>query len=693
MKTKELLPANTNIAPADKATAGDMMNAALRENMSGKRVLYHDGNILTKGSAFVHKRLVTEPGWTLNLGDRCVFSCAYCYENYDVWAHTRMKKVPGLDGCDHCGVVVRRKDAINKLRKQLQDEIPHAQRYPGTAEKTVVFTATHVDPAPNMTLAKESAEALKVIFENTDWDARVLSKSPLIREMANLVPEEFKHRMILGLSTGTLDDQLAQAIECKTPLVSMRIKALRWLQDNGYRTFGMICPNLPLEGDQEAYDKFSKEICGAIRVDRCEHVWAEVLNTRKYLGQDSTTATIQVLRDAGYKAEADTVERIFADGNEKAWDDYARKTFEAHTKNIPPDKLRFLQYPSKEAAPWWKGREAQGAILLKNDEPDVVAPACANGPGAFFDALQRITVPCTELGGQEIPECKPVLDDWCWEGDYGIIHGNRGVGKSFLVLAAAVAISGGGKCGPWQAHSALKTLYVDGEMPHGEIDKRLKGLGAGENLLVAHHDALFHHAEATFHLEDPQQQKDLTRFIHHNGVRVLILDNHSVLFPGLSANNDNDAWESIKQWFLELRRRKVCVILVGHNGANGELRGGTRKQDDASWVIRLDRPLAMKGDGARFISSFTKNRHAQCDPADVKWVFLTGKDGITRITAEPSPESELRKLVEAGETSATAIAKKLGVLKGTVAKWADAGVDAGWMKKEGKGNRIKYVKV
>lgn len=171
------------------------------ENMNGKPVLFHDGNILTKGSAFVHKRLVTEPGWTLNLGDRCVFGCSYCYENFDVWAHTRMKKVPGLDGRDHCGVVVRRADAVNKLKSQLLT-IPDAQRFPGTTEKTVAFTATHVDPAPNMTLARESAEALTVIIENTDWDVRVLSKSPLIREMAKLVPEKFKRRMILGLSTG-----------------------------------------------------------------------------------------------------------------------------------------------------------------------------------------------------------------------------------------------------------------------------------------------------------------------------------------------------------------------------------------------------------------------------------------------------------------------------------------------------------
>jgi len=52
--------------------------------------------------------------------------------------------------------------------------------------------------------------------------------------------------------------------------------ALHWLQDNGYRTLVMLCPSLP----QEDYDAFSRRISEAVRVDRCEHVWAEILNAR-----------------------------------------------------------------------------------------------------------------------------------------------------------------------------------------------------------------------------------------------------------------------------------------------------------------------------------------------------------------------------------------------------------------------------
>ena len=124
----------------------------------------------------------------------------------------------------------------------------------------------------------------------------VLSKSSLLPELAKLIPEKFKHRMIYGFSTGTLDDALCNSFEKGTPLVSKRIKSLHWLQDNGYRTFGMLCPILP----QENYDEYAARAAEAIRVDRCEHVWAEVINLRG----DSFTATCEALENDGFLKEA-----------------------------------------------------------------------------------------------------------------------------------------------------------------------------------------------------------------------------------------------------------------------------------------------------------------------------------------------------------------------------------------------------
>src|SRR5262249_37351133 len=119
------------------------------------------------------------------------------------------------------------------------------------------------------------------------------------------------------------------------------------------RTFGMICPSLP----QREYDAFAGEIRDAIRAQKCEHVWAEVINVRG----DSMTRTIAALRAGGFDCYADALDQM---RNHDVWERYARETFLAHSKIYPPGKLRFLQYSNAKTRPWWKVRENLGAIVL-----------------------------------------------------------------------------------------------------------------------------------------------------------------------------------------------------------------------------------------------------------------------------------------------------------------------------------------
>ena len=169
--------------------------------------------------------------------------------------------------------------------------------------------------------------------------------------------------MIYGVSTGTLDDRLAAAFEQGCPLVSKRIQSLHWLQDNGFRTFGMICPSLPQWGpgleEQQAYIGWAADMASAIRAERCEHVWAEVINLRG----ESFTRTEAALRAAGFGAMADELVRVSRDKAE--WELYARATFLAHAGVAANrNKLRFLQYVTKDTRGWWEAHREQGAVVL-----------------------------------------------------------------------------------------------------------------------------------------------------------------------------------------------------------------------------------------------------------------------------------------------------------------------------------------
>jgi hypothetical protein len=58
---------------------------------------------------------------------------------------------------------------------------------------------------------------------------------------------------------------------------------------------------------------------------------------------------------------------VFTVPDKTAWEGYARRTFDAHANNLRAGnrgKLRFLQYVTKDTAPWWEIQRENGAVLL-----------------------------------------------------------------------------------------------------------------------------------------------------------------------------------------------------------------------------------------------------------------------------------------------------------------------------------------
>jgi len=328
-------------------------NPTERATMNGKPV--HNvpaKSIINFGSAFEHKKLCD--GLTFSTGSACAYSCSFCY------VPDLMRKSPHVSGLSQPfeQTVIRRKGAIEAMRSQLVDR--HGKpKFKAEDDRRVIYASPLVDVAANMDLVEETAEACKLIFNLTNWHIRLLSKSnlfpKLVEKLVNCGHEvRVRERIIFGVSTGTLDDGIAKAIEVGTPLVSKRIASLHWLQDNGYRTFGMICPSLP----QDDYGQFARNMAEALRYDRCEHVWAEVINARG----ESFTRTKASLAKSGYNREAAAFSEVSS--NPQSWEAYARATFSAHAKACPAGKLRFLQYVNASNRSWWHVRQAQGAVLL-----------------------------------------------------------------------------------------------------------------------------------------------------------------------------------------------------------------------------------------------------------------------------------------------------------------------------------------
>lgn len=328
--------------------------------MNGKPVIpVKAKTIINFDSEFGPKLLCDRMVFSLGLS--CVYGCTFCYvpsmmTKSAQYAPIRAKGIRFED------VVMRREEWEPIMRAQLMGYRGHARKLiekDGSLSAPKVIYGSHlVDVAANVELVKETIQACKMMLELTDWHIRLLSKSNLLPMVAKGLGSEFNApgRVIYGVSTGTLYDDLAAAFEVGTAKVSKRIESLHWLQDHGFRTFGMVCPSLPLPGG--SYIQFSKRMCDALRADRLEHVWAEVINVRG----ESLKNTVAALNDGGFDNHAWALERVSEDKD--CWEDYSRRTFEGHRSVMPTGKLRFLQYVNSRNYDWWKERETSGAVLL-----------------------------------------------------------------------------------------------------------------------------------------------------------------------------------------------------------------------------------------------------------------------------------------------------------------------------------------
>lgn len=340
-----------NITRCTDGHAGLEIN---RQTMNGKPVYeIVVKEIMNFKSGFAEKGLCD--GITFSMGSACVFSCTFCYVEGMVRKHpavVALRKELDAAGLRFQDVVIVRLDALDILREQLTLRRP---RRVSPEEPRVVYTSPLVDCAANIGLALQTVEACKTILTLTNWHVRLLSKGNLLPNVARAL-ESHRDRLIFGVSTGTLDDALAASFERGTALVSKRLESLHWLQDHGFRTFGMLCPSLP----QVDYDSHAARVAEAIRVERCEHVWAEVMNMRG----PSLTNTVDALSTAGYHDEAHRLVSVCGSGNRTAWEAYARATFGAHARHIPAHKLRFLQYINPKNREWWLTRQHQGVVPL-----------------------------------------------------------------------------------------------------------------------------------------------------------------------------------------------------------------------------------------------------------------------------------------------------------------------------------------
>jgi hypothetical protein len=356
-------------------------------------------------------------------------------------------------------------------------------------------------------------------------------------------------------------------------------------------------------------------------------------------------------------------------------DDPSPESFETANQAKPPGH----DYPKPQLS---KASANDRVRVYPRPASEAEAAAQKNRRILTCEVLTESLLAADNMASIEIAPRENLCGTWFRQGDLGFVFGERGLGKTWLSLDLGRGLAEGRAVGPWPVAKARRVCYVDGEMPLDGIRDRDAALRNGNGpLFIINHEWLFQKTGCVLNLSDRVAQASLLTLCETEKFEVVILDNLSCLFNGI-AENDADAWEMVLPWLLELRRRKIAVVVVHHSGRAGtHMRGTSRREDAAFWVLRLDAMPDKAGDGARFISRFTKARQGTREETEpLEWCYQP--DGMrTRVTFREVATAEVfKQWIRDGLTSCSDIAEEMGLTKGTVSKLAKRGQDAGWLK-------------
>ncbi len=309
------------------------------------------------------------------------------------------------------------------------------------------------------------------------------------------------------------------------------------------------------------------------------------------------------------------------------------------------------------------------------DEKLVEKTTALQGSTPSFD-LTTAMIEFKDLVTLEIPERKRHLA-WLSEGSNVMVFGPRGVGKTMMQLALAAALTTRSPLLKWPVTAPVGVLYVDGEMPLDELRNRATALlpkPPEAPLCFLTSEWVYHKLHRDLVLTSEAMRDQIMRILDaHPDIRVVILDNISCLFTGISEDKKQD-WEPIAAWLIRLRHRGIATVLVHHAGKGGQQRGTSGREDALDTVVELDTPTDYDlREGCHFELRFTKSRSVKGEdvaPLDVRLEEHNGQLLWTYRALEESKLNQVRRLIEEGVTLLTDIAEELDITKGYASKLA-----------------------
>ena len=287
----------------------------------------------------------------------------------------------------------------------------------------------------------------------------------------------------------------------------------------------------------------------------------------------------------------------------------------------------------------------------------------------------------------QFPEPEAILGEWLCDGFSAMVYGKTGIGKSWFAYSCALAIAKGEPVFGWEAPRPRRVIYFDAEIDAAEITGRIKALSPNnipDDFLLC----------AGMRLEgglppldeEEAQQWYLDRIEDHHA-EVIVFDNLCSLVTSGSISED-ETWLPVQSFLLELRRKRIAVVVVHHAGKTGDYLGSSRMTQNINTLIKLERPMNYDPrSGAVFDVTFGKGRSLHGDAAKgFSASLIQSPEGTLEWeTSETIGDDRIEALADAIKseryTSQQEVADALGIAQSLVSKRIGRAESAGLLSR------------
>lgn len=263
-------------------------------------------------------------------------------------------------------------------------------------------------------------------------------------------------------------------------------------------------------------------------------------------------------------------------------------------------------------------RGAQEA-LARGDAVEAVAAkvrAAAEAVQAFGQPDGPI--PAADFMAVALAEPPQVIHGVLRAEQVGILAAQSKSGKSWALLAAALAVCSGGSWLKWQTTSG-RVLYINGELPRYDLQRRLDRLRDSMGLERIPVNLDLWHSKGKRRLVADLIPGILRRQRRAGAPYALVIPDPIYCFNGGRDENDNTAQAETMAELSELAERSGAAVLVAHHFSKG----------NKAQIEQLDRASGA-GMFARAVDTFvTLTRHEQDECYTV--------EATTRSFSKPAP--------------------------------------------------------